>query len=40
VPSASIKERKQSAVLLELEDLEEEPDLSAFQEQIFNKPTR
>ncbi|XP_058613810.1 transcription factor TFIIIB component B'' homolog isoform X3 [Onychostoma macrolepis] len=40
VPSASIKEKKQSAVLLELEDLEEEPDLSAVQEQIFNKPTR
>uniref|UniRef100_A0A8C1WLW8 Myb-like domain-containing protein n=1 Tax=Cyprinus carpio TaxID=7962 RepID=A0A8C1WLW8_CYPCA len=35
----AIKE-KQSAVLLELEDLEEEPDLSAVQEQIFNKPTR
>ncbi|XP_016311536.1 transcription factor TFIIIB component B'' homolog isoform X4 [Sinocyclocheilus anshuiensis] len=36
----AIKEKKQSAVLLELEDLEEEPDLSAVQEQIFNKPTR
>ncbi|XP_042604103.1 transcription factor TFIIIB component B'' homolog isoform X4 [Cyprinus carpio] len=40
VPSASVKEKKQSVVLLELEDLEEEPDLSAVQEQIFNKPTR
>ncbi|KAL1253272.1 hypothetical protein QQF64_017965 [Cirrhinus molitorella] len=40
VPSPSIKEKKQSTVLLELEDLEEEPDLTAVQEQIFNKPTR
>ncbi|XP_059398864.1 transcription factor TFIIIB component B'' homolog isoform X2 [Carassius carassius] len=36
----AIKEKQQSAVLLELEDLEEEPDLSAVQEHIFNKPTR
>ncbi|XP_016126823.1 transcription factor TFIIIB component B'' homolog, partial [Sinocyclocheilus grahami] len=36
----AIKEKKHCAVLLELEDLEEEPDLSAVQEQIFNKPTR
>ncbi|RXN12954.1 transcription factor TFIIIB component B-like protein [Labeo rohita] len=40
VPSPSIKEKKRSTVLLELEDLEEEPDLTAVQEQIFNKPTR
>ncbi|XP_043077107.1 transcription factor TFIIIB component B'' homolog isoform X3 [Puntigrus tetrazona] len=39
-PKVPIKEKKQSAVLLELDDLEEEPDLSAVQEQIFNKPTR
>ncbi|XP_073680707.1 uncharacterized protein [Garra rufa] len=40
VPSPSTKEKKQSTVLLELEDLEEEPDMTAVQEQIFNKPTR
>ncbi|XP_067233127.1 transcription factor TFIIIB component B'' homolog isoform X5 [Chanodichthys erythropterus] len=34
------KEKRQSKVLLELEDLEEEPDLSTVHEQIFNKPTR
>ncbi|KAA0719840.1 Transcription factor TFIIIB component B'' -like protein [Triplophysa tibetana] len=34
------REKKQSSILQELEDLEEEPDLTAVQEQIFNKPTR
>ncbi|XP_051732944.1 transcription factor TFIIIB component B'' homolog isoform X3 [Ctenopharyngodon idella] len=34
------KEKRRSKVLLELEDLEEEPDLSTVHEQIFNKPTR
>ncbi|KAK7143231.1 hypothetical protein R3I93_014405 [Phoxinus phoxinus] len=41
VPSDLIQEKKkQSKVFLELEDLEEEPDLSSVHEQIFNKPTR
>ncbi|XP_051960769.1 transcription factor TFIIIB component B'' homolog isoform X2 [Xyrauchen texanus] len=34
------RERSLSALLHDLEDLEEEPDLSTVQEQIFNKPTR
>nr|XP_055035802.1 transcription factor TFIIIB component B'' homolog isoform X3 [Misgurnus anguillicaudatus] len=34
------REKKQSSILHELEDFEEEPDLTAVQEQIFNKPTR
>ncbi|XP_065100081.1 uncharacterized protein [Paramisgurnus dabryanus] len=34
------KEKKQSSILHELEDFDEEPDLTAVQEQIFNKPTR
>ncbi|XP_051536750.1 transcription factor TFIIIB component B'' homolog isoform X2 [Myxocyprinus asiaticus] len=38
----SLQERQKtlSTLLRELEDLEEEPDLTAVQEQIFNKPTR
>lgn len=42
VPSDFIQEEKKklSKVFLELEDLEEEPDLSSVHEQIFNKPTR
>ncbi|XP_067279050.1 transcription factor TFIIIB component B'' homolog isoform X2 [Pseudorasbora parva] len=42
VPSDLIQEekKKQSTVLLDLEDLEEEPELRAVHEQIFNKPTR
>ncbi|XP_056114314.1 transcription factor TFIIIB component B'' homolog isoform X2 [Rhinichthys klamathensis goyatoka] len=42
VPSDLIQEGKKrlSKVFLELEDLEEEPDLSSVHEQIFNKPTR
>ncbi|XP_077050125.1 uncharacterized protein LOC143697070 isoform X2 [Siphateles boraxobius] len=41
VPSDLLQEKKkQSKVFLELEDLEEEPDLSSVHEQIFNKPTR
>ncbi|XDV38402.1 hypothetical protein PO909_007820 [Leuciscus waleckii] len=42
VPLDLIQEekKKQSKGFLELEDLEEEPDLSSVHEQIFNKPTR
>ncbi|XP_056302395.1 transcription factor TFIIIB component B'' homolog isoform X2 [Danio aesculapii] len=42
VPSASKeeKEKKQPLAIIDLIDLDEEPDLSAVQEQIFNKPTR
>ncbi|XP_073790695.1 uncharacterized protein isoform X5 [Danio rerio] len=42
VPSASKeeKDKKQASVIIDLIDLDEEPDLSAVQEQIFNKPTR
>ncbi|XP_051533022.1 transcription factor TFIIIB component B'' homolog isoform X2 [Myxocyprinus asiaticus] len=40
VTSIQEREKTLSTLLHELEDLEEEPDLTTVQEQIFNKPTR